>query len=217
MSTAYENNVAEVFDNCAQQYEDKFLDDDRYSSIYYLFCGLVKKKNPKALEIGCGPGNVARSILKIRPDFDLLGIDLSSKMLELAKKNNPTATFQLLDAREINKLNQKFDVIICSFCLPYLDKKEALNLIAKISEILQPGGLLYLSTIEDDYNNSGLRPPSDGSGKAVHVYYHEAGYLINSLEENNFKVLHHQKLEYLSQNNEVTKDLIIVSTKLLGA
>ncbi len=52
MSSNYQSGVAEVFDSCAKQYEEKFLDDDRYNSIYYLFCDLVKTKNPKALEIG---------------------------------------------------------------------------------------------------------------------------------------------------------------------
>jgi len=217
MSSNYQSGVAEVFDSCAKQYEEKFLDDDRYNSIYYLFCDLVKKKNPKVLEIGCGPGNTIRSVLKIRPDFEVLGIDLSPKMIELAKKNNPASNFKRLDAREINTLDEKFDVVICSFCLPYLNKQEALSLISDIADIMQPGGLLYISTMEDDYNNSGLRPPSGGAGKEVYVYYHEASYLINALEQNNFKIYHHQKLEYLSTSNEVTKDLIIISTKLLGA
>ncbi len=140
MSAENTHNVIEVFNNCAKQYEEKFLDDSRYNSIYYLFCDLLKKKNPKVLEVGCGPGNTTNALLKIRPDFEVLGIDLSPNMIELAKKNNPKADFQLLDAREIGALNKKFDAVVCSFCLPYLNKEDALSFIENVSKLIQRVG-----------------------------------------------------------------------------
>jgi len=75
-------------------------------------------------------------------------------MLALAKKNNPTAEFQLLDSREILKLNKTYDAIMCGFCLPYLTKEEAIQLMEDAAKILNANGVIYISTMEDDYSKS---------------------------------------------------------------
>ncbi|TCV19528.1 hypothetical protein EDC17_100450 [Sphingobacterium alimentarium] len=45
-------------------------------------------------------------------------------MIELAKKNNPTAHFDVMDSRHIGELTDSYDAIICGFCLPYLSDQE---------------------------------------------------------------------------------------------
>lgn len=45
-------------------------------------------------------------------------------MIELAKKNNPTAYFDVMDSRHIGELTDSYDAIICGFCLPYLSDQE---------------------------------------------------------------------------------------------
>jgi hypothetical protein len=42
---------------------------------------------------------------------------------------------------------------MCGFGLPYLSKEETENLISGSFALLKPEGVLYVSTMEDDYNN----------------------------------------------------------------
>src|SRR5690606_3808601 len=100
------------------------------------------------LEIGCGPGNITKYLLSKKPDFDILGIDIAPNMVELAKQNNPTAHFALMDCRQINQLDTKFDGIIGGFCLPYLTRVESEKLISDASDLLNDNGLIYLSFVE---------------------------------------------------------------------
>ncbi len=74
--------------------------------------------------------------MKKRPDFNILGTDLAPNMIELAKINNPQASFQLLDSRAITSLNKTYGAIMCGFYLPYLSKEEAIQLIADAAKIL---------------------------------------------------------------------------------
>jgi 23S rRNA G2069 N7-methylase RlmK/C1962 C5-methylase RlmI len=46
---------------------------------------------------------------------------------------------------------------MCGFCLPYLSKEEAVKLIRDAAAILNPDGVFYISTMEDDYSKSDFK------------------------------------------------------------
>ena len=197
-----------VFDQNASAYQDKFMDVHQYKVSLDIFCRIVEKKNAGVLELACGPGNITRYLLEQRPDFKILGTDLSPNMLELARQQNPGSIFQLMDCRDIDTLNATFDAIMCSFALPYLSKEEAIKLIADAAMLLTEKGALYLSTMEDDYSKSGLETSS--SGNQLYMHYHEAGYLVDALEKNGFRVIDLKRQHFISGEVKMT-DLIIVA------
>lgn len=200
-----------VFDKRAKEYQEKYMDTSLYHDTFDLFWGYVKKKNAEILEIACGPGNITRYLLDRRPDFKILGIDLSPNMLELARINNPEAKFQLLDGRKISELDKKFDAILCGFGLPYLSKTEAIALIGDAAQLLEPGGILYLSTMEDAYEKSG--PVQSSYGDACYQYYHQADYLSEALEKQGLKILHLIRKQYAVGKEGTVTDLIIIALK----
>ena len=121
-------NTKQIFDNCANQYQDKFMNIELYQDTIDAFYNNIKAKKASVLELGRGPGNITKYLLSNRPGFNILGIDLAPKMITLAKKNNPTPTFKVMDARKITTLNTKYDGVLAGFYLPYLAKKEAILL-----------------------------------------------------------------------------------------
>jgi len=203
----------EMYNKYAKQYQDKFMDMDLYTDSYDLFCDLVEKKNAEIFEIACGPGNITKYLLTNRPDFNILAIDIASKMIDLAKVNNPTAKFQLMDCRDIDRLDKKYDAVMCGFCLPYLSREESEKLISDASELLRSDGILYLSTMEDDYNKSGFESPSFGGEDKLYIHYHQADYLINTLNNNGFKIIDLHRKDYPEENGSFTTDLIIIAKK----
>ncbi|WP_296144079.1 trans-aconitate 2-methyltransferase [uncultured Flavobacterium sp.] len=205
-------NTIYVFDNCADEYQEKFMDMDLYDDTFDLFCNSIDKKNALLLELACGPGNITKYLLQKRPDFKITATDLSLKMLELAKKNNPKADFQMMDCRNIKSLSQTFDGIMCGFALPYLSKKEGVKLIADAFEILNLNGILYLSTMEDDHSKSGFKKSSSGKYQA-YINYHEADYLSEALVKSGFKIISMTRKDFLQNDGTVTKDLILIARK----
>ena len=201
----------EVFDKFAKQYQDKFMDMDLYHDTFNLFCDLISKEGADILEIACGPGNITKYLLKRRVDLKIYGIDLSPNMLTLAKVNNPGAEFELMDARDISALQGKYDGIICGFGLPYLSKEESLKLIQDSANLLKIGGVLYLSTMEDEYSKSGIKRSS--SGNEVYIYYHQSNYLIESLRDNGFEIIDLRRQNYPEEDGSNTIDLIITAKK----
>jgi trans-aconitate methyltransferase len=70
---------------------------------------LIQKDNAEILEVACGPGNVTKYLLSQRPSFRTKGIDLAPKMVELARINNPTAEFFVMDIRDISSISKQYD------------------------------------------------------------------------------------------------------------
>ncbi|MDB5221477.1 MAG: Methyltransferase type 11 [Chitinophagaceae bacterium] len=177
----------DTWNKVAKLYQDKFMDLDLYDDTYDTFCEEVKIENATILEIGCGPGNITKYLLNKRPDFRIEGIDISPNMIELAKANNPTVNFKVMDCREIDKLHSTFDGIICGFCLPYLSESDSSKLVKDCGNLLNDKGVLYISFVEGDYSKSGFQTAS--SGDRTYFYFHTLESLRKELANNNFETI----------------------------
>lgn len=200
----------DVFDNCAKEYQNKFMNQNLYNDSFDLFCNLIERKNAEILEIGCGPGNITKYLLSQRPEFNILGTDLSEKMIQLAKTTIPTATFKVLDCREITKIEKSFDGLICGFILPYITVEDIVVFIQDCNNKLNSNGILYLSTMEGDYANSGLKTSSSGKG-GMYIHYYKREYLIKILKENGFEILNTIEKIHPEPSVDTKNDIIIIA------
>ncbi|WP_344853731.1 class I SAM-dependent methyltransferase [Pedobacter jeongneungensis] len=199
----------EAFDKSAKIYEQKFMDVSLYAEPFKVFCNNIPNDNADILDIACGPGNITRYLLANKPGYQILGIDLSPRMLGLASTNNPQARFQLMDCREIDTIKQKFDGITCGFCIPYLTEQEALKLIENASKLLKPNGVLYLSTMVED-GNSRSRYQTSSTGDQVYVHYHRETYLSKGLQTCNFETLDLKRYSANDKDGLTITDLVLV-------
>ncbi|WP_026705306.1 class I SAM-dependent DNA methyltransferase [Flavobacterium soli] len=201
----------ETWNKVASLYEEHFMDLDLYNDSYDTFCEAIEKSNPKILEIGCGPGNITKYMLSKRPDFDLEGIDIAPNMIELAKKNNPNATFRVMDSRNIDQLKTEYDGIICGFCIPYLSKSDCSKLVKDIKNLFSEKGILYLSFIEGDYEKSGYQ--SGSSGDQVYFYYHDLESIQTDLSENGFEITNISHKDYTRKDGTSEIHTILIARK----
>jgi len=201
----------ETYDAVAGAYQDKFMDLDLYNDTYDTFCRLVKKTGARIFEIGCGPGNITRYLLKQRPDFVLEAIDVAPNMIRLAQANNPTARFTVMDCREIDMLTHTFDGIICGFCMPYLSKEDVAKMMQDCAFLLNPGGIFYFSAIEGDYARSGFEAGS--TGHKTYVYYHETEWLLEQLRESGFSLIELIRKQYPKNNGGQQVHTIFIASK----
>ena len=203
----------ETFNKSAKKYQDKFMQIDLYDETFDKFCNLIKKQNPSIFEIATGPGNVTKYLQNKRPDFDIFGIDLAPEMINLAKQNNPNAEFEVMDCRNIIAIDRKFDGIVCAFCLPFLSKNESKTLIENSFSLLNTEGLLYLSTMEDDYEKSKYETTSFSGQNQIFFYYHQEDFISDCLKESGFEILEIQKQKYTEDNGTFLTDMIFLARK----
>lgn len=201
-----------IFNRHAEEYQSKYMSLTKYQDSLDLFCSLTPTL-PRLLDLACGPGNVTKYVLDQQPNAKVLGIDLAPKMLDLARINNPTATFQLMDCKKIGELSEKYDGILCGFCLPYLSKKESVQLIGNAAELLNTGGIFYLSTMEGEDSKSGWVGPSSGGDEKLYMYYHQEGHLVKALIDNGFHIHFTQRVTSPTPGDSPVVDLIIIAKK----
>ena len=199
-----------VFNKHAKAYNEKFGQIKLYDESYNLFCSLIQKPNAKIFEIGCDPGNITKYLLSKREDLIITGIDLAPAMIQIAKENNPTANFFVMDCKEINSIKEKFDGIICGFILPYLSKDEACKLIQDCFSLLNANGIFYFSLIEGNYDKSAYETSSDGKDKC-YVYYYDENYWRALLKENNFELIELKRIGYEKGNGIADTHLVFVA------
>jgi len=178
-----------------------------YVATYDAFAELLTPKHREVLDVACGPGNFSRHLLNRNPGLRITGIDLAPDMIKLARQNIPEGEFRILDSRAIGTLERKFDVILLGFCLPYLSREESTLLLADVGKMLNENGLLYLSTMEGDYDRSGYQ--SNNSENRVFVYYHSQIFLNEQLEDNRFDIIHTERIAFPSEDESAVNDLFI--------
>jgi 2-polyprenyl-3-methyl-5-hydroxy-6-metoxy-1,4-benzoquinol methylase len=146
-----------------------------------------------------------------RPDLDLLGIDLAPRMVELARKAVPSAHFAVHDCRHLADLQLRFEGIICAFGLPYLSRDEATAFIRAAAQALDPGGVLYLSTMLGKSEDSGFECCS--TGDQVYINYQSEDEVMCSLQRCGFTLVKQCRLPSPSAAVKVTTDLIVIAKK----
>lgn len=114
---------------------------DRKQATEYLQ-ELIRKANPRAkriLELGCGTGSVLKHLAA---NYDVWGLDLSKKMLSLAKRKVPQARLSHQEMVRFS-LPGHFDVIFCVFdsINHVLDFRGWKQLFANVSQHLTEKGV----------------------------------------------------------------------------
>lgn len=130
------NQVKEFFDKIAINY----VHDDNEIIKYLLDCLYLDKCN-KIMDLGCGKGIISDKLQK-KSKGDIIAVDLSNKMIEMAKANisNPKVNFINEDFYEFK--DKDYDAIICFDAFPhFLDIEGFVN---KANQLLKKDGLLAI-------------------------------------------------------------------------
>jgi len=106
------------------------------------FINLLPPK-AKILDLGCGSGRDAKIFSEL--GADILGIDFSSNLIEIAKSHALAATFELMDIEDLNLPEGVYDGVwsICS--LGHIAKNKLPNVLNKIYSLLNKNGYFYLA------------------------------------------------------------------------
>ena len=98
----------------------------------------------RVLDLGCGAGvPIAR---RLAERFEVTGVDISERQVELARRNVPGATFIHGDMAAQSFPAGSFDAVVAFFSIFHLPREEHGAMFAAIASWLRPGGYLVAST-----------------------------------------------------------------------
>ena len=111
----------------------------------------------RVLDLGCGYGEHCISFVPKGADR-VVGIDISEKMLEVAKSENsdPKIEYLLMPIEDIDKITEKFDIAISSLALHYVEDFE--GVVRNVNNLLTPGGEFIFSQEHPQFKDSYHKP-----------------------------------------------------------
>ncbi len=174
----------QTWNKVAELYQEKFMNLNIYNDSYNFFCNALNSE-ARVLDVGCGPGNISKYLLSKNPKFKIHGIDIAANMVSLARSNNPTARFDVMDIRSMDQLKSTYDGIICGFCIPYLSETDVAKLFLDAKNLLNKDGILYISFVEGQASHSGYI--GGNRGQRSYFYYHTLKNLLSQCTKNDFK------------------------------
>jgi SAM-dependent methyltransferase len=95
------------------------------------------------LDLGCGSGALLTRRLAKR--FRVTGVELSTRMVELARRNVPNAAFVRGDMASVEFAPESFDGVSAFYSLIHLPPGELPALLRKVAAWLKPRGLFVAS------------------------------------------------------------------------
>jgi SAM-dependent methyltransferase len=134
----------EAYESTAGEYAARRDDDPRLAVQLAIASDMLRGEHGRTLDIGCGTGS-AFPMLRAR-EFDVVGMDLSSRMIAFANQRYADDRGIQLSRGDVEFLpfaTGSFDAVTCLGVFESLpDYTPALREIARV---LRPGGLLVLS------------------------------------------------------------------------
>ncbi len=135
--------IQNAYDEIADQYEKKVWFDQHVLGVARLKKKLLSKANGKVLEVACGTG---QNLQFFAPNSEITAVDLSPKMLEIARENaikhGLSVNFAVMDAEKLEFPDETFDTVIstlstCTFPNP-------IKALQEMKRVCRPNGLILL-------------------------------------------------------------------------
>lgn len=122
----------------AQEWHEQPPPDDLYTLLETWFSpGLTA-------DVGCGAGRDVAWLTAA--GFDAIGYDASDLLLDHARDRYPALRFELSSLPDLaNIVTERFQNILCETVIMHLDLRLIRPSVARMLDLLLPGGVLYLS------------------------------------------------------------------------
>jgi len=147
-SAAPAEYVRELFDGYAATFEEHLVEQLRYATPGLLAGQIAQVSSPApqsldVLDIGCGTGLCGEAV---RPwSRHLVGVDLSSGMLDIARRKGTYDRLECRDALQslASEVERSFDLVLAADVLVYFGDLSAL--LAGVRRVLRSDGLFAFS------------------------------------------------------------------------
>lgn len=145
---------AAAFDSIGERYDEAFPrkegQEDRVRRLLDLL-----PPGAHVLDLGSGTGvPTARQL--VAAGARVTGYEISERMIEIARRNVPEATFVRADILDLQPVEASYDAIVAFFSLLCLPRARIPEALSRIRASLVPGGLLCLAMVEGDLDDAPL-------------------------------------------------------------
>jgi SAM-dependent methyltransferase len=134
-----QKDIIDCYDKTAKSYADKFSDElskKHFDRILLKSFASENLDTGKLIDLGCGPGHTTKYLSGCGLT-DILGIDISSRMVTVAKDMNPQLDFEVADILNLKYPNNLFGSAIAFYSIVHFDHNQVTIAFKEIKRILK--------------------------------------------------------------------------------
>lgn len=204
-------NVKNVFNSIAADYVGYFGDDWEFLNEIKEF-SFMFKPNSTIIDLGCGSGYITH-FFKDR-DFNAIGIDFSSEMINIAKEKFPDTDFRVYDFLKISDYfdNNSVDGVIAIYSLYFVPRDGFSNFLQSLSNIMKDGGKFLFVTQVGNGERYVMTPLMEecNLNEKMYVNCYSKEDLEHLLEENNFVVDYFKYIKVMDEKEATDEGRYLV-------
>ncbi|MEV6264295.1 methyltransferase domain-containing protein [Streptomyces sp. NPDC051784] len=140
--------AAVAFDAIGDDYERAFAGSVAHRESLDRLLGRLAPRS-RILDVGSGTGRPTASTLS-GAGHEVLGVDVSPVMVDLASDRVPGASFRQADINDFPLEAESFDAVCVYFSLLQMSRVRQRSLLSRLAGALRPGGHLVLATVPLD-------------------------------------------------------------------
>lgn len=135
------------FDSWSKSYDRSILQKLFFRPSHDMILQNVElKAGDRVLDVGCGTGIFAGRIARQYPGANVVGLDLSPGMLQIARHNckhlDENVQFVEGDSEHLPFADDSFDVVTCVHSFHHYPNKH--RVLAEMERVLRPGGIVCI-------------------------------------------------------------------------
>jgi len=143
---------AAAFDTIGERYDEAFPRKEGQEERVRRLLDMLPP-GAHVLDLGSGTGlPTARQFASA--GARVTGYEISERMIEIARRNVPQATFVQADILDLKPVDSSYDAIVAFFSLLCLPKARIPEALSRIRASLVPEGLLCLAMVEADLDDA---------------------------------------------------------------
>lgn len=138
----------EVMDDREEAIEYDAMDFTEVNTNFAKEAVKLASINARVLDVGTGTARIPIIISQLRPQWQIIAIDMADSMLEIAQKNILDANCQQqiklekVDAKNLPYQSQQFDLVISNSLIHHL--RDPLPFLQEIKRVLKTDGGIFL-------------------------------------------------------------------------
>jgi cyclopropane fatty-acyl-phospholipid synthase-like methyltransferase len=141
-----------IYDGFAQTY-DAGRDQFDMSAVLPSFFNSLNPPHGQLLDLGCGAG-VPFPQYFIQQGWEVVGVDFSSQMLELAARTVPAMKTECADMDTVQFKPDSFDAITAIYSLFHIPREQHAELFIRFYRWLRPGGRMLFTYATQAYTGA---------------------------------------------------------------
>ena len=140
------NRMARLYDSIAEEYDYFMKQTGHQQAQERILQRIYSEIKGRVLDIATGTGFIAKKIKANCKDVEVIGIDISGKMIEQAKRKAKEkklkVKFLIGDAEKLNFLDKYFDLAICSLGFLWFQNKT--RLLKELKRVVKKRGKIIV-------------------------------------------------------------------------